>query len=289
MAETILITGATGGTNNFVVPALKAKGLRLRALVHSEAKGKSLRDAGVEVAVGDYADKASLGPALDGVGTVFFVTPANPDANAWATSFLEVARRTSKPRIVRLSVYGASPDGPTDNTRQHGRTDLQIVDSGLRYCILRPNFFMQNLFMSAEQLLRDGSMYWGMGDGRLAMIDVRDIADAAVAVLADNSWDGGMYELTGPEAITFHDAARAIGAALGRPVRYVPVAPEAVEQAMRERNLGDWFPTVMRDYSRAYAANWGARVSGLVQKLTGHAPRAFEAFAREVLAPALKR
>lgn len=289
MAETILITGATGGTNRFVVPALKAKGVKLRALVRSEPKGKELKDAGVEVVVGDYADKASLKKALDGVDSVFFVTPPHPEAQAFAASFLEVARQTSKPRIVRLSVYGASPDGPTDNTRQHGRTDLQIIDSGLHFCILRPNFFMQNMLGSAEQILQEGNMYWGFADGRVALIDVRDIADAAVAVLADKSWDGGIYELTGPEAITLHEVAKAIGTALGRPVKYVPVPPEAVEKALRERNMGDWFPVVMRDYSRAYAANWGARVSGLVRKLTGHPPRAIDAFAREVMAPALKR
>jgi uncharacterized protein YbjT (DUF2867 family) len=285
----ILITGATGNTNSFLIPALTAKGAKVRGLVRDASKAQKLRDAGVEIVVGSFGDAASLERALDGVASVFFVTPPHPEASAWAHAFIDAAKKTSRPRLVRLSVYGASPEGPTDNTRQHGRTDREIVDSGLSFAILRPNFFMQNLLASAATIAKDGAMYYGMGDGRIAMIDVRDIADAASATLLDRGWDGGIYELTGHEAITCHDVARAFSAALGRDVKYVAVPPEAVEKSLRDMGMGDWLPTVMRDYSRAYAANWGARVSALVPKLTGHPARSIDAFAREILAPALKK
>jgi uncharacterized protein YbjT (DUF2867 family) len=77
--------------------------------------------------------------------------------------------------------------------------------SGLSYVILRPNYFIQNVFGSAESIMTSGMMFQGTGDGRLGFIDVRDIADVAVAVLLDHSWDRGIYELTGPASISFHD------------------------------------------------------------------------------------
>jgi NAD(P)H dehydrogenase (quinone) len=62
---------------------------------------------------------------------------------------------------------------------------------------------------------------------------------------------------------------------------------EAVEQSLREMGMGEWFPKVMRDYSKAYSEGWGEFTTDDVERVTGHAPRSFDDFAHEVLAPAL--
>lgn len=290
MAETFLITGATGKTSELVITALRQRGAEVRALVRDVTKAGPLSAMGAQLSSGDFDQPETLARALDGVTSVFLVTPPHPGDFAMVERFLAVARRSPKaPRIVRLSAIKATEGGPTDSTRNHGRADRAILESGLPYVILRPNYFMQNIFGSAESILSSGTMISSTGDGRIGFIDVRDIADVAAAVLLDRSWDHGSYDLTGPATLSFHDVARELGAALGRELSCIQISPEQVREAMIQRGGGEWFAGIMADYSQAYGRGWGDFTTSFVHKITGHEPRSVAAFAREVFAPALRR
>jgi uncharacterized protein YbjT (DUF2867 family) len=290
MSQKILVTGATGTTASLVAAQLRRKGVAVRALVRDAKKGEPLAAQGVELALGDFETAASLDAALEGITSVFLVTPPHPDASAMVDRFLAAATKSPlRPRIVRLSAIKGSDQGPTDNTRTHGRADRAIQDSGLPYVILRPNYFMQNLFGSAESILAQGMMFQGTGDGRLGFIDVRDIADVATAALLDTQWDRGIYELTGPESISYADVAKLLGEALGREVKYVPVTPEQVRESIVKRGWGEWAAGIMADYSAAYAKGWGDFTTTFVEKIAGHPARSYATFLREVFVPATQR
>ena len=290
MSSPILVTGATGKTAALVAAQLRAQGASVRALVRDPKKAEDLAGRGVELAVGDFETPASLEAALDGVGSVFLVTPPHPDASGMVDRFLAAATKSArKPRIVRLSAIKGSDHGPTDNTRTHGRADRAVQDSGLPYVILRPNYFMQNLFGSAASILSNGMMFQGTGEGRLGFIDVRDIADVATAALLDPQWDRGIYELTGPEALSYGDVAKLLGEALGREVKYVPVTPEQVRESILKLGWGEWSAGIMADYSAAYAKGWGDFTTTFVEKIAGHPARSYATFLREVFVPATKR
>lgn len=290
MSQNILVTGATGKTAALVAAQLRQRGAAVRALVRDATKAEALAAKGVELALGDFETPASIEAALDGITSVFLVTPPHPDASGMVDRFLAVATKSPlRPRIVRLSAIKGSDHGPTDNTRTHGRADRAIQDSGLPYVILRPNYFMQNLFGSAESILAQGMMFQGTGDGRLGFIDVRDIADVATATLLDTQWDRGIYELTGPESLSYADVARLLGEALGREVKYVPVTPEQVRESIVGKGWGEWAAGIMADYSAAYAKGWGDFTTSFVAKIAGHPARSFETFLREVFVPASKR
>jgi uncharacterized protein YbjT (DUF2867 family) len=191
--------------------------------------------------------------------------------------------------VVRLSVIKAGLDAPMANTRSHGQTEEDLKESGLPVAYLRPHYFMQNIFGSLQSIASEGVIYQGMGDAKLAMIDVRDIADSAAKVLLDRNHAGKTYLLTGPASITWHAVAQAFTAVLGRPVKYIPITSEAVADNIRKMGWGEWAAGVMRDYSAAYGSGWGDFVTEDVKKLTGHPARSIDQFAREVLAPALSK
>jgi uncharacterized protein YbjT (DUF2867 family) len=290
MSPKILVTGATGSTAALVAASLRREGAAVRALVRDAKKAEALSAQGVEIALGDFETPAALEAALDGITSVFLVTPPHPDASGMVDRFLAVATKSPlRPRIVRLSAIKGSDHGPTDNTRTHGRADRAIQDSGLPYVILRPNYFMQNLFGSAESILAQGMMFQGTGDGRIGFIDVRDIADVATAALLDSQWDRGIYELTGPASISFGDVASLLGEALGREVKYVPVTPDQVRQSILDRGWGEWAAGIMADYSAAYAQGFGDFTTTFVEKIAGHPARSYATFLREVFVPATKR
>lgn len=284
---TVLVTGATGAVASSAIPELLSRGARVRALVRDPAKAQGLSALGVEITKGDFDDSRSLAAAVDGIDTIVMITPPGPRASEQCSAVLGAAKTAGVRKIVRLSALKANPAGPTDNTRQHGRTDLEIVDSNLQFVILRPNFFMQNLFFAADSLRAQGAMYWGMGDGKLGWIDTRDIGACLAVAAVDDRWNGTICELTGPEAVDFAQVATWIAASWGRSVAYVPVPPAAVYDAVFAMSQDAWFAGIMRDYSAAYAAGWGAYTNDLVRTFTGRAARTMNDFIRDSFVPAL--
>jgi uncharacterized protein YbjT (DUF2867 family) len=158
------------------------------------------------------------------------------------------------------------------------------MDSGLKYTILRPHYFMQNTFMSVDSIKSEGKMYLGMGQGSLGMIDVRDIADSFVALLLEGGHENKIYIPTGPESITFTDVASIISNGIDKPVEYIPIPIEAVGDAIRQAGWGEWGAQVMMDYSKAYSKGWGDFTNDDVESITGRKARSFKQFHNEVLA-----
>jgi uncharacterized protein YbjT (DUF2867 family) len=286
-ASTILVTGATGNISRLVIPQLLAAGAFVRALVHNADKAKVFSEKGVQVIVGDLEDPGSLSKAFEGVSAVFLLTPFGEKADALARNAITAARKAGRPYIVRLSAIKAALDAPTANGRSHGQTEKDLKESGLPVAILKPHYFMQNILGQAQSIAGEGVFYHGMGQAKLGMIDVRDIADCAVKAILDRSLAGKTFTPTGPASVSHQAAAQALTAALGHPVKDVAVPPEAVAESVRKAGWGEWAAGVMRDYSAAYSSGWGDFVSDDVKRLSGHPARSIEQFAREVAAPAL--
>jgi uncharacterized protein YbjT (DUF2867 family) len=285
---TILVTGATGTTGSEILTLLATeRKAPVRALVHTAAKMAYVATRGAEPHLGAFEDPASLRAAMRGADTLILITSANPHAAEQASSAVDAAVEAGMRRIVRISAIKADPNGPTDNTRQHGVTEAKIAASGLAHIILRPSFFMQNLFLAAQSIAEDGQFHFGMGDGRIGMIDTRDIAGCAARCVLSDAWDGKTLELTGPEAISFHAVAETLTTLTGRSVTYAPVSPEAVYDTIRDAGWGDWLAGITCDYARAYAEGWGDFVTGHVEEIFGRPPRSFETFASEVFLPTI--
>ena len=285
----VLVTGATGNIGSMLIPRLASRpDIAVRALVRSLEKAAPLAAAGAELVPGCFEESEAVRRAMQKIDTLVLITPAGPSAVDQASAAVAAARETGVRKIVRVSVFNAAYGGPSDVTRQHGRTDREIRASGLTYTILRPPFFMQNLcFLAARSIVKEGRIYSGTGDGRLSMIDLRDVVDCAEESVMSESSDNKTFTLTGPESISFHEIADRLSRMMGRAIRYVPVFPEWVEQSIRARGRGAWYGRVMSDLCRAYSENWGDVITGDVARIMGHRPRSFDVFAREVLLPAL--
>jgi NAD(P)H dehydrogenase (quinone) len=283
------VTGATGKIGSQLIPRLvEQPGVSVCAFARDATKVAPLYAAGAEVMLGSLEDSRALNLAAQGVDTLVLITPASPNAADQARAVLAAACEAGVRKVVRVSVFNAASDGPSEVTRQHGSTDAEIRCSGLTYTILRPPFFMQNLcFLAAESIAKEGKVYFGTGQGRLGMIDLRDVVDCADECLRSDAYDNKIFTLTGPESIGFHDIADRLSDLLGCPIQYVPVRSEAVEQFIRSIGQSAWYGRVMRDLCRAYSEGWGDVVTGDVAHITGHRPRSFEVFAREILLPTL--
>ena len=169
---------------------------------------------------------------------VLLLTPIHPEQVTQASNVIEAAKESGHdPRIVRLSVHQASHDAPTRNSRQHAEIEDAVRSSGLPYTLLRPQSFMQNTLVAARMVAAEGTIYQPFKDGKLGMIDARDIGEVAAKVLTEEGHEGAVYTLTGPAAISFDEVAEALSEVLGKEVRYVDVSLEAAKGAMLNMGL----------------------------------------------------
>jgi uncharacterized protein YbjT (DUF2867 family) len=175
----------------------------------------------------------------------------------------------------------AAFNAPTINSRLHALSDAELVASGIPYTIVKPHFFAQNLMMAAGSVAQEGAIYMAMGEGRLGIIDSRDISDFAAHVLTHPGHEGKTYTLTGPVSMNLYQVAEAIGKGIGKPVKYIPIPVEAAWQAMTQMGMDPWMVNFTTDYLKAYSANWGDIANGEFHAVTGKAPRSIEQFARD--------
>jgi uncharacterized protein YbjT (DUF2867 family) len=168
----------------------------------------------------------------------------------------------------------------------HALSDAELERSNIPYTILKPHIFMQAMFMAAQSVAQESVISLPMGEGRVGMIDVADIAAVAAHVLTTPGHENKTYTLTGPRSISMREVAGAFTEALGRPIQYAPVTLEAFDQQLAQMGLDEFMRTLATDYFSAYSRNWADLVTDSVPRMLGRPARSIFEFARAV-APAL--
>ncbi len=284
VTDTILVTGATGNIGSALVPLLAARsGCVVRAMSRNPGKHADTFASAVQLVAGNFENEESLHVAMRDVDSVILIAPPSPDCVRHNRAIFNAALQSGVRKIVRISAIKASEDGKTANTRLHGECDTLLKESGLVYTILRPNYFMQNILMSLGSIEAENCFFAGMGDGKLAMIDVRDVAECAATAAMSGEFEHSVFEISGPKSVSFSDVASVLSEIANRPISYNAVSPEDVEVSLLQMGFTDWMATLLREYSAAYGEGWGDLVTDNVDRLTGHPPRSFRQYATDCL------
>ena len=281
----ILVTGATGSNGTELLKLLSARGVPARAMVRSTDKaGRVAELPGVEIVARDFDDDESLDRVLHGIERAFLLTNSTDRAEAQQMSFVAAAKRGGVRHIVKLSQFAADEASPVRFLRYHAAVERAIRETGLDYTFLRPNLFMQGLLGFAPTIKAEGRFYAALGDAKVSIVDVRDNAAAAAAVLTGKGHIGKIYTLTGPEALSHSEMAAKLSNALGRTVTFVDVPPKAMREALSHSPMPAWQADgLVEDYAH-YHRGEAVMVASGVQDATGAAPRPFDAFARDFAA-----
>jgi len=281
----ILVLGPTGNVGSALTPRLTAMGADFRALVRDESseasKVQALKDAGVEVFYGDLNNLDTLHAAFEGVAKVFLLTTPGPNGGAMASNAIAAAKQSGNPHVVNLSVARATSDHPSRFGREHGETDTELMESGLPYTFVRGIYFMQNTLAAAQTVASQGTIYMPMKDGKVGMIDARDVAEAVAKVLTSDGHEGKSYLLTGPDSISISDVAKTLSRLLEKEVKYVDVPPEAAKEAMLGMGIPEWIADGIIELAGALSEGLGDYTTDDFEKLTGHHPNSYETFARD--------
>ena len=224
----IVVTAAGGRTGAAVVRSLRARGRRARAVVASERPRPELDAAGAEVAVADLTVAGTVAPLLADAEALYLMWPNfDPREADGATALLDAARAAGVPRVVYHSVLR-----PQARSMPHlaakDRVEEHLDASGLTWRVLQPCAYADNLDGALPGVAATGrfASAWGLEHGQ-SLVDVRDVADAAVVLLTEDGLDGGTFEAVGPESLPAHRIAATMAEHLGRPVTAVDAVPDS--------------------------------------------------------------
>ncbi|MCE6999816.1 NAD(P)H-binding protein [Saccharothrix sp. S26] len=264
---TILVLGATGKTGRRVTSALDALDVDHRPA----SRRTDLRF--------DWHDQSTWAPALNGATAVYLVPPAMNLDDAEVAAFVPRAVEAGVRRFVLLSARGiASDDG----------RERAVRESDVDWTILRPTWFSQNFsedyflpeILSGEVTLPIDGASAG-ADGAHPFIDAQDIADVAVAALTQDGHAGVVYELSGPEAVTFGEALARIGDVSGRPIRINDVPAADYTTMLVRAGIAEPYAHVLTMSLTAIRAGHDAALSDGVPTVLGHDGRLFDDYTKQ--------
>jgi uncharacterized protein YbjT (DUF2867 family) len=268
----ILVGGASGNVGSALVPELRRSGHRARAAYHSPERTERARAAGEDAVTIDLSCPASLPPALEGVDAVFLLGAMGPDQTAQELNLVEASLAAGVPRLVKLSVWRCEEE-LTPIARLHRPVERALEASGLAVTLLRPNFYMQTFARQMGPSIRERGLFAQPSiEAPISFVDARDVARVAARVLTSEGHQGRAYDITGPEALTYAEAAGVMTSVLGRPVTYVALGDEEARSGMLRRGLPGFYADALIDVACAYRRGGAERVTASVRELTGRDP-----------------
>jgi uncharacterized protein YbjT (DUF2867 family) len=254
-SKVIAVVGATGAQGGGLVRAIAAdpgSGFVARAITRdpSGEKAQALEALGVEVVQADLDDRASLERAFDGAYGAYCVTNFwehfSPDKEiAQARNMAEAAQATGVQHVIWSTLEDMRDFVPLDDDRVptlnerwkvphydgKGAADVEFTGRGLPVTLLRTSFYWENMiyFGMGPQRGEDGALAitFPIADGRLPGMAAEDIGRTAFGVFkAGDAFIGKTVSIAG-EHLSGADMAAALGEAIGEPVAYNAVSPEA--------------------------------------------------------------
>jgi NADH dehydrogenase len=252
---TVLVTGGTGFVGPHVLHALRARDLAVRALVRKSGRTSQLTAWGIDLAVGDVTDPASLQAACDGVDAVVHlvaIIKGRPEAfervmTEGTRNVVAAAQDAGVRRFVLASALGLDERSKEAVPYFAAKWEMEraVRESGLEHVIFRPSFVFGGdggVLPTFIRLARYAPVtpIVGPGTQRLQPIWIEDLADYYVLALTEPAAANRTFELGGPDAVSWNEFWERLKRVLGvhRPSVHVPFGFMRVQATVTERLPG---------------------------------------------------
>jgi uncharacterized protein YbjT (DUF2867 family) len=240
-AETLVtVYGGSGFLGRHLVRALAKRDYRIRVAVrrpdlafHLQPLGRvgqihavqaNLRHApSVEAAARDAHVLVNL------VGLLFERGRQRFDAvHAYGAEQVALAASAHGARLVHLSAIGADPHSPSAYARSKAEAERLVFAAQPQAVIMRPSVIFgpeDDFFNRFAALARISPALPLIGGGttRFQPVFVGDVAEAIARAVDGNAQGGTIYELGGPEVLTFEQLMRYVLATIERKRLLIPV------------------------------------------------------------------
>jgi len=238
---TILVTGATGYIGGRLVPELLARGYTVRVLMRESSPEHSDRWPGAEVVVADALDLQSLEHALEGIHTAYYLIHSMllgekrleaADLQA-AINFRRVAEEKQIREIIYLGGLGDLQASPSAHLRTRTHVAEELKKGKITTTILRAEIIIGSgsaAYEIIENLVRNCPILpappWTKT--KCQPVAVRDVIKYLVGVLETPQAAGGIYNIAGPDVLTYKDMLKIMAEVLGLKRTFVPVPSASI-------------------------------------------------------------
>jgi uncharacterized protein YbjT (DUF2867 family) len=213
-----------------------------------------------------------------GITTVVLVSPGVP---AQELNVIRSAARAGAGHVIKVT-SNASADSPIARRRWQTEIEAGLAASGLAHTLLRSNAYMQNVLALAPAIAKTSGFGSSAGQGRVGMIDARDLGAVAAEIAASPaSHAGKTYWLTGPELISNYDVAVALSKLLGRTITYRELSFDEDRDRMIRVGVPEPIAEMNAQAFSMIADGDAEWVTEDVPSLLGRPARSFEQFAAD--------
>jgi uncharacterized protein YbjT (DUF2867 family) len=266
--STTLVIGANGTVGSALVERLTASGETVR-----KATSRATR---VQF---NLVTHEGISDAFNGVDRAFLLAPpGHTNQDELLIPVIDEAKRADVKKVVLMTAMGANLD-PNAPLR---KTEVHLEQSGLKYNIIRPNWFMQN-FNSfwLHGIVNNQTIALPVGTAKGSFIDARDIAEVAAALLLRHDVDNKDFDLTGGEALNHDQVAEILSNETGRSIRFQDISPDELRPGLLGAGLPSNYVEFLLMILGYFKAGYSERTTDAVQTLTGKAPRTFAGYAKD--------
>jgi len=268
----ILVIGATGTVGRPLIAELLAKGESVKA---ASRGGQPIN--GAEGVAFEFGKPETYDLAFEGVDRAFVLLPSG---HINITELLlpliaEAARR--KVKVVFQSVFGVD----ADDSIPYRQVEIALEASGTPFVILRPNWFADNFHTFWKAGIAHGQIALPAADGKSSFIDARDIAASAAAALTSDQFDGKAFNLTGPQALSYAEAAAILSQATGQAIDYRAIQDAEFITTLTGAGVSAEYAGFLASIFYPVREGWTAAVTSDVETLTGAKPRSLHAYAAD--------
>ncbi len=234
-----VVLGASGNTGKVVAETLLSQETAVRVVLRDAARGRTLKEAGAEVSIGDVEDGAALERAFGGADGVYVLLPPNfssaqvrADNNRRASTIATAIEAAGVPHVVLLSSVGAQQEqgtGPILALR-----DAEAIFNRGRAAVtsVRAAYFMENWGSALPAVAQKVLPTFLVGDRAIPLVATRDVGIAAARLLAEGGRGKRVIELAGPREYSPRDVAAALARILGKPIDLQQAPEEAMVPAL---------------------------------------------------------
>jgi NAD(P)H dehydrogenase (quinone) len=253
----------------------KAPATRIAALVRDANKAADLQARGVDIRVGQYDDSASLDVAMQGVEKVLLISGTEEGRRVQQhRNVVEAAKKAGVQLIAYTSRNLRDPDMLANALmHEHFQTEEAIKASRLPYAIFRNALYMDAipLYVGGARVFTTG-IRLPAGQGKVAFALRSEQGEAIANALLTATGEGRVYKLTGSEAWSFSDVARALTELSNTHVAYTPLDGSAFAAHLKERGTPNTAIRRIIDFMTDITHGQEEEVTSTLAELLGRKP-----------------